>query len=124
MGAGRSLEAAYTLSGPIPAGTWTLVADGIILQAVDVTFEIVWRHGGSDTVLASFEQHFDPLPDGGYRAQAYERTAEIDEVAATAGDLLVFRYAGRNSELMMAYIPNGDGDLVGGRIPFLDLPPD
>jgi len=121
VGAGGSLEAAYTLSGPIAAGTWRLVADGIIIEPVDVRFQILWRAGSTDTELAAFTHHFDPLP-AGYRAQAYEETAEVEAVPAASGDQLILRYSGQSESLPMAYVPNGDGDEVGGRIPFIDLP--
>lgn len=123
MGAGRSLEAAYSLREPIPAGQWRLVADGIIITPVDVVFEIIYRpDGGDDVVLASFEQHFEPLDGGAYRSQPYEETAEVEAVPAQAGDQLVFRYTGTGTDVAMAYIPNGDGELLGGRIPFIELP--
>jgi hypothetical protein len=122
VGAGRSLEAAYRLNDTIPAGTWRLVADGIIIEPVDVRFEILWRSASGDVELAAFTHHFDPLPNGQYTAQAYEQTAEVDEVPAAAGDLLVFRYSGQSEELPMAYVPNGDGDRVGGRIPYIEIP--
>ena len=122
MGAGRSLEAAYQLKGPIDAGTWRLVADGICLEPVDVTFEILWRSRGDDQLLASWQEHFDPRPDGEYRAQPFEETTDLEGVDASSGDQLVFRYTGENSDLTMAYVPNGDGELTGGRIPFIDLP--
>lgn len=123
MGAGSSLEAAYTLQGPIAAGTWRLIADGIILEQVDVRFELIWRHDGEDDVLATFMQSFEPLPNAEYRAQPYEEAADVAAVDASAGDQLVFRYAGTGSALDMAYIPNGDGAELGGRIPFIELPP-
>ena len=126
MGAGSSLEAAYSLRAPIPAGTWLLVADGIITEPVDVHFELLWRHGdgAADTRLAAFDQHFDPLPDGSYRAQPYEVSASVGAVAAVTGDQLVFRYSGESASLdMSAYVPNGDGETTGGRIPYIDLPP-
>jgi hypothetical protein len=122
VGAGRSLEAAYRLSDAIPAGTWRLVADGIIIEPVDVRFEILWRRASGDVELAAFTHHFDPLPNGQYTAQAYEQTAEVDEVPAADGDQLVFRYSGQSQELPMAYVPNGDGDRVGGRIPYIEIP--
>jgi hypothetical protein len=124
VGAGRSLEAAYPLASSIPAGAWTFVLDGIVLEAVDVRFELLHRSGGGDTALASFDQHFDPLPGGGYRAQAFEREEDLPKVDAGDGDRLVLRFTGDGSDLMMAYIPNGDGELTGGRIPYLDLPAD
>ena len=122
MGAGRSLEAGYELGGPIDAGGWTLVADGIIIEPVDVTFELILRHGGDDQVLATWEHHFEPLPGDEYRAQPFEDDADVPRVDAVAGDRLVLRYTGDGSDIMMAYIPNGDGQALGGRIPYLDLP--
>lgn len=121
MGAGSSLEAAFTLRGPIPAGTWRLVGDGIALESVDVSFELIWRHG-TDDVVVRFDQSFEPLPGEEYRAQAYEDTADLDPVDAAAGDQLVLRITGESASLPMAYIPNGDGELTDGRIPFVDLP--
>lgn len=122
MGAGRSLEAAYRLSGGIAGGTWTFVLDGICLEAVDVGFELLLRAGGEDRELTSFDQHFEPLPSGEYRAQPLEREVDLAAVDAADGDRLVLRFTGEGSDLMMAYIPNGDGELTGGRIPYLDLP--
>jgi hypothetical protein len=112
------------LRGPIPAGTWRLIADGIILDSVDVRFSILLRPGDGpgQTELAAFTQHFDPLDGGEYRAQAYEETAELDAVDAAAGDQLVLRYTGTSSSAQMAYIPNGDGETTGGRIPYIELP--
>jgi len=122
VGAGSSLEAAYTLAGPIDAGTWRLIADGIVLDPVDVTFEILWRSEAGDRTLASWEHHFEPLPGGEFEAQPFEREAEVERVDAEAGDQLVFRYTGTGSDLEMAYVPNGDGELKGGRFPYIDLP--
>jgi hypothetical protein len=124
VGAGGSLEAAYTrLRDPIPAGTWRLVADGIIIEPVDVRFEILLRPAaGPDIELAAFEHHFEPLPGSVYEAQPFEATAEVDEVEPRPDDRLIFRYSGESESLQMAYIPNGDGELLGGRIPFIELP--
>lgn len=124
MGAGSSLEAAYTLTEPIPAGTWRLIADGIILESVDVTFELLVRpaDGSADRALATFTHHFDPLPGGVYEAQPFEETAEVDAVEPADGDRLIFRYRGVSAGLPMAYVPNGDGALLGGRIPSITLP--
>jgi len=124
VGAGRSLEAAYRLDGGIPGGTWNFVLDGICLDAVDVRFELLVRAGSEARELTSFGRHFDPLPGNEYRAQAFEHPVDLDGVEAAAGDQLVLRFTGDSSDLMMAYIPNGDGELTGGRIPFLDLPAD
>lgn len=124
MGAGSSLEAAYTLADPIPAGTWRLIADGIIIEPVDVTFELLVRpaDGSADNALATFTHHFDPLPDGVYEAQPFEETAEVAAVDPAEGDRLIFRYGAESAGLSMAYVPNGDGALTGGRIPSIELP--
>jgi hypothetical protein len=122
VGAGRSLEAAYRLSGGIGAGSWSFVLDGICLESVDVTFELLLRAGSDDTILASFARHYDPLENGDYRAQPFEHAEELGSVDAEDGDQLVFRYTGEGSDMMEAWIPNGEGDSLGGRLPYLDLP--
>ena len=123
MGAGGSLEAGFTLRGPIAAGTWHLVGDGIISETVDVTFEVIWRTAaGADTVLATFEHRFEPLPNSSFDATPYEADATGIAAAAVSGDRLILRITGRNSTENMAYVPNGDGFLTDGRIPNLTLP--
>jgi hypothetical protein len=124
VGAGGSLEAAYELKGPIEAGVWSMVADCIVVQAVDVNIEIIHRVGSTDNVLVSWEDRYEPLPGGEYQAQAFDFTDEIGRVDSEPGDLLVLRYTGTNSKMEMAYFPNGDGSTTGGRIPNIDLPPD
>jgi len=124
VGAGRSQEAEYTLLDDVPAGRWRLVADGIIVFPVDVTFEIIHRQAaGGDVPIAMWQHHFDPLPMG-FEAQAYEVTADGPAIDQQPGDELIFRYTGTNTEptQTMAYIPNGDGAEAGGRIPFIVLP--
>lgn len=107
----------------MPAGEWHLVADGIIIEAVDVTFELLWRRDGrADVEIASWNHHFDPIGGGAFEAQPFEDTAQGAAIDFEAGDLLVFRYSGESATSPTAYIPNGDGDLQGGRIPFIDLP--
>ena len=109
----------------MPAGTYRLIADGIITNSVDVTFELIWRRTGvADTVLAMWQQHFDPIGGGNFDAQPYEVTADaiaIDFVEGM-GDQLVFRYTGTNSASTMSYVPNGDGPLHAGRFPTITLP--
>lgn len=120
MGAGGSLEAAYQLSGGIGGGSWNFVMDGICLESVDVTFELLLRAGAGDTALASFVHHFDPGELG--QAQAFEHAEELAAVEAADGDQLVLRFTAGDSDLTMAWFPNGEGDGAGGRIPYLDLP--
>ena len=124
MGAGGSQEAEFRLLGDLQAGTWTLVADGIVVYPVDVTFELIYRTaGGTDTIIGTWMKHFDPLPTG-YDAQAYEVTTDAPAFVWAQGDQLIFRYTGDNTQpnQPMAYIPNGDGALAHGRIPYIDLP--
>ncbi len=105
----------------MPAGTYRLVCDGIIIRPVDVTFDLVHRRNGVDTLLASFMQRFEPVP-GNFDAQACERDLEAQAIEAIPGDQFIFRYSGANTTVMMAYIPNGDGTLTNGRIPNITLP--
>jgi hypothetical protein len=123
VGAGRSQEAEFLLLGDLPAGEWRLVADGIIVFPVDVRFELIYRSAGTDTPIGTWDHHFDPRPQG-FDAQPYEVTVDAPAFTFAAGDQLVFRYTGSNTEpsQVMAYIPNGDGALANGRIPFIDLP--
>jgi len=89
-----------------------------------VTFELLWRHddGSPDTVLTTWNEHFDPLGGGNFDAQPCQLTAEAEGIDFVAGDQLIFRYTGENTDVNMAYIPAGDGELVNGRIPYIDLP--
>ena len=122
MGVGDPLEAEYTLVASIPAGTWRLVADGIIIEPVDVRFELFWRSAAGDSVLATFDHHFDPWGNGNFDAVPFEDTRDLEAVPAAAGDELVLRYSAMNATIGMAYIPNGDGAEHNGRIPFVELP--
>lgn len=121
MGPGGSQEAPFKLQASIPAGTWHVQCDSIIIKPVDVTFSLIWRHG-DDSVLATWMQHFDPLPGGSFDAQPYEKDVDAPAVSHTSGDELVFRYEGANTTSDQAYIPNGDGKLTNGRIPVITLP--
>jgi hypothetical protein len=122
VGTGSPLEAEIPLVTDLPAGDWHFIGDGIIVASVDVTFEIfVRRAGGAEVAIAMFEHHFDPLP-GRFDAQPFEATAAAAAIAHEPGDELILRYSGANTTSQMAYLPNGDGALAGGRIPSIDLP--
>jgi hypothetical protein len=110
------------LKASVPAGTYRVICDAIIIRPVDVTFELLHRRGGQDTVLAIWEEHFEPLPDGVYEAQAYEIDQAAPAIDFQPGDEFVFRYTGNNSTAMQAFIPNGDGERANGRIPNITLP--
>jgi hypothetical protein len=122
VGSGGSQEAAYTLKAIVPAGTYHFVLDAIIIQPVDVTFDLVWRSGTKDTMLATWQEHFDPLPGANYDAQPFEYDQNCPEIATATGDQLVFRYTGSNTNSAEAYIPDGDGPHANGRIPYIELP--
>ncbi|HEX2688055.1 MAG TPA: hypothetical protein VHN14_15610 [Kofleriaceae bacterium] len=122
MGPGGSQEAAFGLRTSVPAGTYHVTCDGIIIGPVDVTFTLSWRRGPTDTSLAQWTTHWDPLPGGGYDAQAYEVDMAAPAIDWKAGDQLVFRYAAANTATPEAFIPNGDGRLAHGRIPSIALP--
>ena len=106
----------------MPAGTYHVQCDSIIIRAVDVTFDLIHRRGSDDTVLAEWSQHFEPIDGGKYEAQPYELDVDAPAIDFKAGDLFVFRYTGTNATAMQAYIPNGDGAVAGGRDPAITLP--
>lgn len=122
MGTGGSQEAEYDLAAGIPAGTYHFELDAVIIQAVDVQFDLVWRRGTTDTTLVTFGEHYEPLGGGSFEAQPleYDETTAI-AVDFKSGDKLVFRYTGANASVAQAYIPNGDGSLSKGRIPKITL---
>jgi hypothetical protein len=122
VGAGGSQEASYDLQAGIPAGAYHLVLDGIVLQSVDVEFDLLWRRDGSETMLATVQQHLDPPTDGGFDAQAFEVDVEAPAIDFRTGDQLVLRYTGTNATSADAYIPNGDAAKKAGRDPNITLP--
>jgi len=122
VGAGGPREAAFELVDSIPAGTWTLVGDGIITASVDVTWDVLWRRGTVDMPIARWQRHFDPRGGTNFDAQAFEESAAGPAIQFEAGDRLILRYDGEGTSVGMAYVPNGDGAIANGRIPFLRLP--
>jgi hypothetical protein len=122
VGAGGSQEAPYTLRASVRAGNYHLVLDAVIIAPVDVTFDLVWRRGGNDTVLVEWTDHYEPLGGGVFDAQPFEYDEGAPAIAFQAGDQLVFRYTGANTASTEAYIPNGDGPYANGRIPNITLP--
>jgi hypothetical protein len=122
VGPGGSQEAAFDLRADVPAGIYRVVCDAIIIRAIPVTFDLIWRRGDTDRMLATWTQQFEPLPDGQYLAQPYEIDHEAPAIDFAPGDQLVFRYTGGPSTSMQAFIPNGDGARANGRIPNITLP--
>ncbi|HSK03241.1 MAG TPA: hypothetical protein VK932_18445 [Kofleriaceae bacterium] len=122
MGSGGSLDAEYKLKADVPAGAYRVICDNIIIRPVDVVFELIHRRGGTDVQLARWMEHFEPRADGMFRAQPYELDVEAPAIDYQPGDELVFRYTGAGAEVMMAFVPNGDGHITGGRIPNITLP--
>ena len=80
------------------------------------------RAGQADSDIATWDHHFDPLPNAQFTAQAYDGDADGTAVDFQAGDQLVFKYTGASAMLLNAYVPNGDGARKDGRIPNLTLP--
>jgi hypothetical protein len=124
VGAGGSQEAPFELLASIPAGTYHLVLDSIIINPVDTTFELIWRHadGSADTVLTSFTEHYEPIGNGVYQAQPFEYDKDCAAVDAASGDELVFRYSAPDDAPAASYEPDGDGKFAMGRIPNISLP--
>jgi hypothetical protein len=131
VGVGNPLEAAFVLAGPVKAGNWQLIGDGIVLAAggVDIRYDVIWRKAGAaagagDVTLVSFQNHFvQPTGTAQFDAVAFEGTAAGVAAGAVAGDSLVLRFTAMNSPAgTMAFIPNGDGTNAKGRIPAITLP--
>lgn len=122
MGTGGSREAPYKLKADVPAGTYHCIIDAIIIRSVDVTFDLIHRRGDTDTTLATWMDHFEPLGGASFDAQPYERDVDAPAIDFASGDELVFRYTGANSISAEAFIPNGDGASTNGRIPSFTLP--
>lgn len=123
MGPGGSQEASFDLRASVSAGTYHVVCDAIIIGSVDVTFTLIWRRGQTDTNLAQWMRHWEPLPGNSYDAQPYEVDMAAPAIDWEPGDQLVFRYAATNTMTAQAFIPNGDGAITHGRIPSITLPP-
>lgn len=122
MGPGGSQEAAFDLRASVPAGTYHVICDAVIVTPVDVTFTLIWRRGTIDMTLAQWVRHWDPVP-GNFDAQPYEIDMAAQAINYQKGDQLVFRYAGANTTTSAeAFIPNGDGRTSNGRIPNITLP--
>lgn len=124
MGVGHPLEAEARLTGPIRAGTWHLVGDGIVLYSVDITYDVLWRDAAGDHPIVRFQHHFDPLPSGPgqFDATPFDASAPGVEAPARDGDRLVLRFTAENEAMPMPFIPNGDGKNAKGRIPSIRLP--
>ena len=120
---GSHLDAAFALRAAVPAGTYHVECDAVITASIDVTFSLIWRRGATDTMLAQWMKHWDPLA-GSFNAQAYEVDMAGLAIDYQPGDQLVFRYAGNGSPGVQAeaFIPNGDGRNSSGRIPAITLP--
>lgn len=100
-----------------------------MLSPVDVKYEILWRKAGTpdgggpaDTVLATYNHHFEPKGGGDFSATAYEDTVAGPAAPAEPGDQLVLRVSVSGTTASTAFVVNGDTAAAGGRDPFIDLP--
>jgi hypothetical protein len=105
------------------------VADGIVWQDCDVTFDFVLEPagGGPEVKIVSFVHHFVANRDATGRivltdAVAYEESADAPRVDVHAGDRLVWRHVVTGTTANPAWAPNGDGPAANGRFPFIDVP--
>ena len=105
----------------MPAGAYKLQLDAIIITPVAVTFSLLLRRDGSDTVLTSFGSSYVPLGGGVYEPQAFSYEAIAPAIDFEPGDLLVYQYAADGSSLQTSYEPDGD-QLMGTPDPNITLP--
>lgn len=121
----RPVTVGYRLSGPIPAGSYHLIADGFISDEPLVRFEILWRRAGTadDVPIVTFEHRY-PAPPVTF-AQ-YEETQPGAQVPARDGDLLVLRMnlIDGNPQDQAAYVPVGEIQQApaGARFLTIDIP--
>ncbi len=133
-----TLEAAYTLRGPIAAGTWHIVGDGILTGSgvtnMTVQFDVRLRPQAAvaeelDKVVLSTQNTFQRATDPQrlFAPILFDAQVAGTAVSAVAGDRLVFRIKAVRGDSGAMYTLNGDGDrngmYPGARIPHLDLPP-
>jgi hypothetical protein len=78
LGAGGVLEAAYALTGSVPAGTYSLQLS-VGMQPSGVHAELLYRSSGSDRSLVAWD------------SPAAAATASVAALAATCDDELVLR---------------------------------
>jgi hypothetical protein len=121
VGAGSSQEATFALEASVPAGSYHFVMDCIVIDAVTMTFELLQRRAGSDTLLVGFIDSYTPLGGANYSAQPFAYDETVPAIDFEAGDELVFRYTANGSSLPAAWEPNGDQQ-HGSHDPNITLP--
>lgn len=97
--------------------------DCFIDAPVTMTYQLLWRRGGSDTVVTEFSQSYvrgsdDNIPQN---SSFTETGTAIDY---QPGDQLVLNFIAGSDSPVGAYDPNGDGPGPGGsgRFPNITLP--
>lgn len=121
----RPVTVGYRLSGPIPAGSYHLIADGFISDEPVVRFELLWRRQGTsdETPIVTFEHRYPAPP---ITFSQYEETQRGTEVPARDGDLLVLRMSlvGGSPQDQAAYVPVGEiqDAPAGARFLTFDIP--
>ena len=119
------MEAAYLLAGPIKAGTWHLIGDGIVLDPVDVTFDLLWRDGNGDHPIATWTHHFDPGASVNEAVQYEEdaaRPASPPTPRATTQRLRSERRGRRHARYDAVVPSTATASAANGRDPSLTLP--
>ena len=133
-GSPSSLEAAYVLRDKVPAGTWDIIGDGLLLgngvTKMRVRFEVRTRAAGAvddsaDQLLVGVENVFVRDATTPLYAVPFQTQAQGVASDSQAGDKLVLRMTAltNDSDPGGMYIPNADGVYRLGRIPRIQLPP-
>lgn len=130
-----TLEAAYALHGPLGAGNWHLVGDGILsgagVQNITVQFDVRLRPQAAvadelDQVIVTTMNTFQRDLQNPYAPVLFETTLAGPAVSAAPGDHLVLRFHALRGDSGAVYIINGEGNGKGqypsARVPRIDLP--
>lgn len=100
MRVGYPLVVTYRLLGPIPAGNYHIVADGLIAGMPQIRFDVLWRTQTGDQTIVSFTHQY---PSGA--SAQYEASKMGAAQRAQAGDLLVLMVTVLGPTSSAVYVP-------------------
>ncbi len=90
----------YRLPGPIAAGNYHLIADGLIVGTPQIRFDVLWRSQAGDQTIVSFTHQY---PSGA--AAPYEESKRGAAQPAQPGDLLVLMVTVLGPSMSSVFVP-------------------